>query len=386
MVPFGGWEMPLSYAAGTIDEHLACRRGGGRVRRVATSARCASTAPMPLERLQWALTNDLTKIAPGRAQYTHLLDEDDGSVLDDIIVWWIDDEVFDVMPNASNTDRVRRRDRRRRTPRRAGPCSPCRVRRRERASAELSPEAAAVGRFRVAARRDRRRASCVVAGTGYTGEDGVEIAVPADARRRRCGRPLLGAGVVPAGLGARDTLRLEAALPLHGHELGPGITPLQAGLGWVVAWGKDDVPRPRGARGRAGQRGVGAPAARHRHRGPAAAAGRQRGARRRPAGRRGHQRQLLAGARPRHRPRVPAARRRRRRTTVAIDVRGSAAARHGRADPVRRRATSRQRRLTWQRFLASAPSSPAGLARPADFFAGRTSSRACRLAWTGGRA
>jgi len=68
----------------------------------------------------------------------------------------------------------------------------------------------------------------VAAGTGYTGEDGVELAVPVDGAEA-CGRPA-GGGVQPAGLGARDTLRLEAALPLHGHELGPGITPLQAGL------------------------------------------------------------------------------------------------------------------------------------------------------------
>ncbi len=79
----------------------------------------------------------------------------------------------------------------------------------------------------------------VVAGTGYTGEDGVEIAVPADAAPRLF-HALLGAGIEPAGLGARDTLRLEAGLPLHGHELGPGISPLQANLGWVVAWDKGD--------------------------------------------------------------------------------------------------------------------------------------------------
>jgi aminomethyltransferase len=80
---------------------------------------------------------------------------------------------------------------------------------------------------------------CVVAGTGYTGEDGVELAVPA-ARARAVWDAVAGAGVVPAGLGARDTLRLETGLPLHGHELGPGITPLQAGLGWVVSWDKGD--------------------------------------------------------------------------------------------------------------------------------------------------
>jgi aminomethyltransferase len=79
--------------------------------------------------------------------------------------------------------------------------------------------------------------SCLAAGTGYTGEDGVELSVPA-AIAPEVWRAVLGAGVEPAGLGARDTLRLEAGLPLHGHELGPGITPLQAGLQWVVGWKK----------------------------------------------------------------------------------------------------------------------------------------------------
>ena len=88
-----------------------------------------------------------------------------------------------------------------------------------------------------------------MAGTGYTGEDGVECAVPAEVAPALWSA-LLGTGIRPAGLGARDTLRLEAALPLHGHELGPGITPLQAGLGWVVGWDKARLPRPCGPRGR----------------------------------------------------------------------------------------------------------------------------------------
>src|SRR3954470_389802 len=97
--------MPLSYPAGTLAEHRSCRTGAvafdvshlGTVRLEGADA---------LERLQRALTNDLGKIGPGRAQYTHLLDDADASVLDDIIVWWVDEERFDVMPNASNTDRV----------------------------------------------------------------------------------------------------------------------------------------------------------------------------------------------------------------------------------------------------------------------------------------
>jgi aminomethyltransferase len=102
----------------------------------------------------------------------------------------------------------------------------------------IAPDAAATPRFCVR-QFSWRGAPCVAAGTGYTGEDGVECAVPAEVAPELW-RAVLAAGAQPAGLGARDTLRLEAALPLHGHELGPGITPLQAGLSWVVAWGKPD--------------------------------------------------------------------------------------------------------------------------------------------------
>jgi aminomethyltransferase len=190
-----------------------------------------------LDRLQRAFTNDLTRVKPGRAQYTHLLDEADGSVLDDIIVWWVDEERFDVMPNASNTSRVLDaiggEDV---TGTRAvlavqGPEARARIE-------NVVPEAAAVPRFGVI-ELVWQGVPCIAAGTGYTGEDGVEIAVPADASVELW-KAIVDAGVTPSGLGARDTLRLEAGLPLHGHELGPGITPLQAGLGWVVAWGKGD--------------------------------------------------------------------------------------------------------------------------------------------------
>ncbi len=235
MVPFGGWEMPLEYATGTIGEHLACRGGAVvfDVSHLGTVRLSGEDAPGAL---QAALSNDLGKIGPGRAQYTHLLDDADASVLDDIIVWWHPEgDVFDVMPNASNTERVRAAvggtDT---TAERAvlavqGPEAKARL-------ADVFPEAAAVGRFRVA-EASWHGTDCTVAGTGYTGEPGVEIAVPA-AAATALWEAVVGAGIVPAGLGARDTLRLEAGLPLHGHELGPGITSLQAGLGWVVAWDK----------------------------------------------------------------------------------------------------------------------------------------------------
>ncbi len=236
MVEFGGWEMPIAYPSGTIDEHLACRNRAVMFD-VSHLGTVRVEGPDAYERLQSTLTNDLAKIEPGRAQYTHLLDGADASVVDDIIVWWRPDdaEAFDVMPNASNTLGVRAAiggvDT---TAERAviavqGPDAKALV-------STVFPAAGAVGRFRVAA-VDWHGVACTVAGTGYTGEDGIEIAVPVDAAPALW-RALGDAGVPPAGLGARDTLRLESALPLHGHELGPGITSLQAGLSWVVAWNK----------------------------------------------------------------------------------------------------------------------------------------------------
>ena len=257
LVPFGGWDMPLQYDTGTLAEHRACRTDAvvfdvshlGTVR-----VRGAGAFAM----LQATFTNDLGKIAPGRAQYTHLLDASDASVIDDIIVWWIDDITFDVMPNASNTDRVTGAlgevhasgveidDV---TDTRAilaiqGPHARDKLRR-------VCSAAADVGRFRVATVR-WHDVAITVAGTGYTGEDGVECAVPVSIAGAFWDA-VLAADVLPAGLGARDTLRLEAGLPLHGHELGDGITTLEANLGWVVSWtkgpfrGRDALERQRAA-------------------------------------------------------------------------------------------------------------------------------------------
>jgi glycine cleavage system T protein (aminomethyltransferase) len=244
LVDFGGWEMPLAYPDGTLAEHHACRTGAV-VFDVSHLGTVRVVGPDAYASLQRALTNDLAKIGEGRAQYTHLLDSEDASVLDDIIVWWAGPERFDVMPNASNTDRVVEAlagcaqgeiDANDVTATRAvlavqGPGARSAVR-------SVFPAAADVPRFRVAS-LDWKDAACTVAGTGYTGEDGIEIAVAAD-QAGELWRALLDAGLAPGGLGARDTLRLEAGLPLHGHELGPGITPLQAGLGWVVAWDKGE--------------------------------------------------------------------------------------------------------------------------------------------------
>ena len=246
MAEFGGWEMPIQYPDGVLAEHRACREHAV-VFDVSHLGSVRVQGPGAFDVLQWALTNDLLRIEPARAQYTHLLDADDAHVVDDIIVWWVGDDELLVMPNASNTapllDALEGGPRVGRecvvedvTETRVilavqGPEARARL-------AEIDPELAGVGRFHVAAASFDGHDG-FVAGTGYTGEDGVELHVPVDAARATW-QALLDAGVTAAGLGARDTLRLEAGLPLHGHELGPGITPLQAGLGWVVRFDKGD--------------------------------------------------------------------------------------------------------------------------------------------------
>ncbi len=176
--------MPLAYPTGTIAEHRACREGSvafdvshlGTVRVV---------GPDAFEHLQRSLTNDLRRVHPGRAQYTHLLDED-GSVVDDLIVWWVDEERFDVMPNASNTsavvDAIGGHDV---TAGRAvvavqGPEARARL-------AAVSPAAAEVHRFCVD-RFEWDGATCLVAGTATPGRTGWNA--PSRRRSRRpSGRP-----------------------------------------------------------------------------------------------------------------------------------------------------------------------------------------------------
>jgi aminomethyltransferase len=247
MAEFGGWQMPIQYT-GVLAEHRACREGAvvfdvshlGSVRVHGAGA---------FATLQWALTNDLDRIAPGRAQYTHLLDPDDAHVVDDIIVWWTAPGDFLVMPNASNTAPIVDALGEASLFYGGGECTITDVTRDRVVLAvqgpmarvlveSVSAEAAAVGRFHVVPVSFHGHAGWA-AGTGYTGEDGVELHVPLDAAAT-VWQELVDAGVTPAGLGARDTLRLEAGLPLHGHELGTGITPLQAGLGWVVRFDKGE--------------------------------------------------------------------------------------------------------------------------------------------------
>lgn len=242
MVPFGGWEMPLRYGS-TLDEHRACREGAV-VFDVSHLGSVWVRGEGAFDALQGLLTNDLRRIGPDQAQYTHLLDAGDAHVVDDIIVWWVEDEAFLVIPNASNTapalealseaagGRAEVMDV---TGQRSllavqGPLT-------RQILARALPGTEDVESFAVS-RVVSAGVGVLVGGTGYTGEDGVELFLGEDVAAP-VWDALIAAGCTPAGLGARDTLRLEMGYPLHGHELGPGITPLQAGLGWVVGWDKE---------------------------------------------------------------------------------------------------------------------------------------------------
>lgn len=238
---FGGWEMPLQYE-GVISEHTAVRDSCG-VFDVTHLGRFEVSGPGALELLRQMLCNDIAKVAPGRAQYTMALTEG-GGVEDDIIVWWIADERFWVMPNGVNFSEIMSRFEssaaagtvvrpvREQTVLLAvqGPAAPEIV---ESVLGEVP------GRFRVS-RGNWGDDWYLAAGTGYTGERGAEICV-SEGDGAALWDALIAAGATPCGLGARDTLRLEMGYPLWGQDLSEDTSPLEANLEWVVDWDHDFV-------------------------------------------------------------------------------------------------------------------------------------------------
>ena len=233
---FAGWEMPLSYE-GTVAEHMAVRRSVG-VFDVSHLGRFLLKGPRAHTLVSRLLCNDIDRIGPRRAQYTMMLTPE-GGVVDDIIVWWLDDDEFVVLPNGVNHETVMAafheaggavEDLRPTTVLLAvqGPDAPDIV-------ADLFD--AHPTRFRL-----QEKGGMVAAGTGYTGEKGAELMVPAE-RAPAMWDALLAAGAVPCGLGARDTLRLEQGYPLWGQDLDTTTTPIEAGLEWVVGWDHEFVGR-----------------------------------------------------------------------------------------------------------------------------------------------
>jgi aminomethyltransferase len=237
---FGGWSMPISYPAGTVAEHTAVREGVG-VFDVSHLGKLAITGPGAAAFVDASFTADLGKIGPGQAQYT-LCCAPDGGVLDDVIVYLVGPDEVLAVPNAANAATVAAllRD--------AAPAG-IGITDRHRDLAVLAvqgPGSAALfstlfAGFSGVSGLDYMAftdaGSTRVCRTGYTGEHGYELLVPwASAAQVWDG--IVAAGATPCGLGARDTLRTEMGYPLHGQDLSPEITPVQAGSGWAVGWSK----------------------------------------------------------------------------------------------------------------------------------------------------
>ena len=245
MADFGGWSMPIEYpGGGVVREHTAVRTGVG-VFDVSHLGKAVVRGPGAAAYVNAALTNDLSRIAPGQAQYTLCCDES-GGVVDDLIAYLRSEQEVLLVPNAANTAEVVRR-----------------LQAHAPAGVEVVDQHERYGVLAVQGSRSDEvlealglpvghdymsfvdstwlGSPVVVCRTGYTGERGYELLPDWDAAGDLWDALLDAAAPydgLPAGLGARDTLRTEMGYPLHGHELSLAISPLQARSGWAVGWGK----------------------------------------------------------------------------------------------------------------------------------------------------
>jgi aminomethyltransferase len=235
LVPFAGWEMPVQYT-GIREEHLAVREHAG-VFDVSHMGEIETCGPQALEFLQHVLTNDVRRMPEGGAQYA-LACTEDGGIVDDLFTYCLAERHFLTVTNAANHEKdlawlqrqadgfdVDVRDRADDFAMLAvqGPAA--------RGLVERLTDGHLPGRFHIC-QRDVAGVPMLVAGTGYTGEDGVELLVAPD-RAGEVWDALMDAGVAPVGLGARDTLRLEVNYHLYGNDMDETRNPIEAGLGWA---------------------------------------------------------------------------------------------------------------------------------------------------------
>ena len=234
LVPFAGWEMPVQYA-GIREEHLAVRNGAG-VFDVSHMGQVETTGPQAVQFLQRMLSNDVRRIPEGGAQYSVMCKED-GGVLDDLFTYRLAECTFLTVTNAANHEKdlawlqshadgfdVDVIDRA------AGFAMLAVQGPKARQLLRGLTDGNLPARFHVC-ERTVAGAAMLVCGTGYTGEDGVELLLgPDDARN--VWDALIAHGATPVGLGARDTLRLEVCFHLYGNDMDESRNPIEAGLGW----------------------------------------------------------------------------------------------------------------------------------------------------------
>jgi len=236
MVPFAGWEMPVQYE-GVIPEHVAVREDAGAFD-VSHMGEIDIEGPRARELLDALLSNDLARIDIGQAQYT-LLTNERGGIVDDLIVYQLDQGRFLLIVNASNADADFEW-----------------IRERELRGSDVRDVSDEYGLIAVQGPRSLERlgideepaftfaegeidgVACMINRTGYTGEKGVELMCMAEEAGDLWER-VLARGVTPCGLGARDTLRLEVCYPLHGNDITQNTDAISAGLGWVCALDRD---------------------------------------------------------------------------------------------------------------------------------------------------
>ena len=249
IVPFGGFLMPVQYAGGIIAEHMAVREKAGLFD-VSHMGEVIFEGPTALATLNHLLTNDYTNLAIGRVRYGVMCRED-GGCLDDLIVYRMGEEKYLIVVNASNHDKDVAHMEQHLLPETKftdiseetgllalqGP-----------ASKEIAAKLVESGELPTQYYSFKEHVvmcgiECIVSRTGYTGEYGYEIFCPAD-KAAVLWDAILEAGkdegILPCGLGARDTLRLEAAMPLYGHEMDETVNPLETGLDFGVKMGKED--------------------------------------------------------------------------------------------------------------------------------------------------
>jgi aminomethyltransferase len=243
---FGGWSMPLEYPSGVVAEHTAVREAVG-VFDVSHLGKLMVTGTGAAAYVNSTLSNDLDKIRHGKAQYTLCCDAETGGIVDDLIAYYHDDEHVLLVPNAANSAEVARRLA-------AGTPEGVKVLDHHRQYAVLAVQGTksdavldAIGfpsghDYMSFTEVEFEDTGVVVCRTGYTGERGYELIARNEVAGALWDRLLEAGkqyGVLPCGLGARDTLRTEMGYPLHGQDITIDVTPNQARLGWAVGWRKE---------------------------------------------------------------------------------------------------------------------------------------------------